>query len=148
MVGYLIPGCCSRRPQTSCGVWEGFRKKKVKIVLAALIVLLVATDGHTSDPWSKGDILREVAYEVLLVMDWKQTRYIANNPDKYHEVNPLLGTHPTASEVDRFMAAQALGHILVTHFLPSSWRPAWQWVSIGEKGNMVWLNYRIGIEFQ
>lgn len=41
---------------------------------------------------------------VLLVIDWRQTLVIARNPEKWHEVNPILGEHPSPARVHCWFA--------------------------------------------
>lgn len=36
---------------------------------------------------------------LMLVLDWKQTLVIARNPDKWREINPILGDHPSPLRV-------------------------------------------------
>lgn len=36
---------------------------------------------------------------VLLAIDWAQTLTIARTPQKWHEINPLLGPHPSVPRV-------------------------------------------------
>ncbi len=45
----------------------------------------------------------------LHVADTLQTRYIAANPQRFHELNPLLGRHPSGPRVLWTMAAIGAG---------------------------------------
>jgi hypothetical protein len=43
--------------------------------------------------------------EITLLIDWKQTRYISNHPEKFFEVNKFLGPHPSILSVDSYFTA-------------------------------------------
>jgi len=93
--------------------------------------------------WSKQEIGLEVAYTVLHVADWGQTRYIAGHPaeparskpfdgkrvepgtvrpakDGYEEINPILGRHPSKSKVDLYFGANLLAHWIIADLLPNN----------------------------
>jgi hypothetical protein len=77
-------------------------------------------------------------------VDWGQTRYISKH-QKYHEVNPLLGEHPTIGRVNRYMLVSGLTHVVVSDFLSPPWRERFQYVTIGLKASVVTYNYSVGI---
>jgi hypothetical protein len=62
----------------------------------------------------------EAAYLALHVADWGQTRNIAKHPDTWHETNPILGKHPSTSDVDRYFALTGLGHVALSKLLEDS----------------------------
>ena len=93
------------------------------IVLLALILLVSCANRK---PLTKSQIVGEVAWQVIHVIDWGQTLDIADNPDRYHEINPLIGRHPSRSKVNAYMAASALIHPVVTYFIPTEYR--WYWL--------------------
>jgi hypothetical protein len=113
-------------------------------VIAILFFFVVP--AHAADPWSDSDVNQEVAYMVVHTIDWGQTRYIANNPDKFYEKNSILGSHPSTQRVDGYFLAMALVHIGVAHILPSDWRSAFQYVTIGMETEQVRQNFNIGIK--
>ena len=45
----------------------------------------------------------------LLIMDWKQTRQIALHPEKWSEMNPILGKHPKTAKVDIYFSIVVIG---------------------------------------
>ena len=76
---------------------------------------------------------------VFLIVDWSQTRYIAKNPDKFYEMNPLLGKHPSVLRVNlHFFLALLLalipGYPIITFI--------WWAMEVA----LVVNNYRIGIK--
>lgn len=124
-----------------CGLW-----------LVALIALLSVTTAHAD--WNKDEIIAEVFWEILHVVDWGQTRYIATHPDEYREINPILGNHPSKREVDIYMACNAILHPIIVGLLPRrteifgyefSPRKIFQASSIMISGGLVAHNFSIGI---
>ena len=78
-------------------------------------------------------------------IDWAQTRKIANNPDDYHEHNPILGKHPSTGEVDVYFTASIAAHMAVSMVLPPEYRKWWQYVFIGVQAAAVGSNISIGL---
>ena len=109
-----------------------------------LALLLVSTSAQ-ADSWSREDTYRETAYLTLHTLDWAQTRNIARNPNKWHEQNAILGTHPSVSQVDRYFIATAALQFAVAYYLPTEYRKAFQYVTIGIEGGVVAHNFSIGI---
>lgn len=122
-----------------------------------MLVLLIGNPLAGADTWTQGDIAVEVLWQALHLVDWGHTRYIADNPDEYYEINPILGNHPDKSQVDIYMAASAFLHPLVTGLLPRKARilglelrprTIWQCISIGLSGGLVIHNFSIGIQMK
>jgi len=82
----------------------------------------------------------------LLITDWAQTRYIAENPDEYHEINPILGEHPSRSRVDNYFAASWLFNQIVVRELGDKNRRTYQSLVIGFELVMVHNNIGLGIK--
>ena len=99
-------------------------------ILFIILILLVAqygyARGYDKDEWTKSNTKLEATYFMLHIIDWRQTRYIAKNPDNFYEINPILGEHPSVEEVDRFAALSMLGHVTISYLLPKKWRKYWQ----------------------
>jgi transcriptional regulator with XRE-family HTH domain len=95
------------------------------VALLLLAALLFAPQAHAADPWDRTDLALAGAALTLKAVDFGQTRYVAQHPERFHECNPVLGKHPSESDVALFFAAGALTEIVVAHFLPAPWRKAW-----------------------
>ena len=52
---------------------------------------------------------------ICLVIDWCQTAYIANHPDKFFETNVLLGKHPSVLEVSIYFVIWIIAVILLSY---------------------------------
>ena len=111
-------------------------------------LLLLSSSAFAADEWTTGDTYCEVTFQVLNVIDWGQTRYIAKNLDRYYEKESawLIGTDPSTEAVDTFMLLTAVLHPVVSYVLPRGWRDTWQYVTIGMKLNNTIGNAQIGIK--
>jgi len=116
--------------------------------LILLLVLALPVTAHAFDPWSRQDVALETTWMILHVLDWGQTLDLADQPDRYHELNPILGRNPSRSQVNLYMAASALLHVGVTHVLPAKCRPWFQYVSIGVSGMCVINNFSVGLSIR
>lgn len=74
------------------------------------------------DAWSEDQLRMGAALAAVTVVDWAQTRYIADNPDRFHETNPIMGRHPSIGRVDRYFATSVLVGAVVLDALPSEYR--------------------------
>jgi len=113
-----------------------------------LLVLALPVTAHAFDPWSREDVALEVTWQALHLVDTIQTRQIALNPNKYYEMNPLLGSHPSEEKILIYMAMGTVIHALITHYLPKKCRPYFQGVTIGLSGACVVRNLQIGLEIR
>jgi len=116
----------------------------LRFVRAFLAVMVIFLCGCSSS-WTRGDTVRQGAFVALASADWRQTRTIADNPDRWYECNPVIGKHPTKSQVNRYFAATIIGHTMIAALLPKQWRSAWQYLGIGAEGAVVYLNWGEGI---
>jgi len=113
-----------------------------------IFALLLFSSSAFADPWRTEDTYREAAFQVLNVIDWGQTRYVAEHPDQFYEKESqqFIGQHPTTGRVDEYMAESAVLHYIVAYYLPQSWRTPFQYLTIGGKLNATIGNASIGIK--
>jgi hypothetical protein len=97
--------------------------------------------------WATEDTARQAASTALLVVDWKQTRYMAQHPERYREVDSrwVLGDHPSTARVDGYFAASAVMLGLGAWVLPPAWRRPMQYLFIGCEYQVISHNRSIGI---
>lgn len=112
-----------------------------------LILILLLASPALADEWTRADTYREVAYLALHCADWSQTLTIADNPQKWNETNPILGSHPSRGDVNTYFIATGLLHPVISYVLPRPWREVWQYGTIGLEVVVVGNNARIGIGF-
>lgn len=51
------------------------------------------------------------APQLALLGDWGQTLNIAQHGDRLHEMNPLLGLHPSTGSVNTYFGLASLGNL-------------------------------------
>lgn len=111
-------------------------------------------EQETVEPWkwfskfSDDDKTRQKVILATQIIDALQTRDIADKPDKYFEKNPLLGEHPSESDVNRYFAASMLGNYLLAKALPPKLRPWVQNGTIRLQGECITDNANLGIGFK
>jgi hypothetical protein len=126
----------------------------MKSIWIACTLLLAIASPTRADQWTKEDIILEATWEVLHMVDWGTTRNITKEEDNYYEHNPIIGSHPSTSQVDTYMALCALLHPVITRLLRKKartfgleWHPRgiWQAISISVSATCVVNNYSIGL---
>lgn len=109
-----------------------------------LVFLLLLGSGCAHDPWTKEDTARHVGYTVLHVIDWRQTKEIAGDPEHY-ELNFVLGKYPTQKEVDVWFIGTWIGMTGAAYLLPKEWRKALHYCGISVEAACVGLNYSMSL---
>jgi len=92
---------------------------------AALLVFLFGLFPslcEARDPWEGTDYVLVGATLAALAVDWGQTRHVAKNPERFDELNPVLGTTPSTKRVDAYFMGAMLGTVAVAHLLPRDYR--------------------------
>ncbi len=88
-----------------------------------LLFGLAIVSSKAADPWTTTDKALGTVALLATVVDWGQTRHIAKHPERFRETNPMLGEHPSVSDVNRHFAIAIVGGGLIAHFLPGEIRP-------------------------
>lgn len=101
-------------------------------------------DVHAAE-WTPADTKREIAVTIVRALDWGQTRYIAQHPDKFYERNPILGRHPSVNAVDTYFAVTTSIHWFMAKKLNSKNRKRFQYVFLVFGALNVANNYRVGV---
>lgn len=115
------------------------------------------TGYRVGQDWTIADTSRQGAFITLLAADYLNTRCIAKHPDEWRELNPILGSHPSVSDVDKYFAFTGTAHTLIAIFTPPTTkvfdftihpRRAWQhtWIVL-EAGTVAW-NMAAGIKYE
>jgi len=152
-------------PLDACrGVFNGFLLVAALSFLVVLLFLLVPRCSAeeprlkvsgSGEKWTTTDYALEGTWMALHILDWGTTLDITNHPDKYREMNPIMGSHPSRQTVNLYMGASALLHPVVSHYLPKKvtlfgeyeipLRTTFQAISIGVTGGCVINNFSIGL---
>lgn len=94
--------------------------------------------------WSSADTRRELGWQAVNIIDWKQTRVISKDT-KYEELNPLLGKYPSTRAVDNFFLVSTVLHSATSCALEPTNRRYWQYISLLFSSAAVINNRRLGI---
>lgn len=89
-----------------------------------------------------------VAMNAGFVLDWAQTRHIADHPEEWSEINTDLGIHPTTGEVNRYFLSYAIGVNALYFFTPDKLKPYLSSVYIIPRYDAVDKNYEAGIKLE
>ena len=120
----------------------------MKKTLIALILILFFSTPVLSDEWfpswTKEEILLQSAALALKTIDYGQTRYISQHPE-YHEMNPLMSSHPSLDEVNQYFLITAILQVAIAYALPHKWRKYWIGTQILVSGGFVLYNSSVGI---
>jgi len=104
--------------------------------------------------WTKQDVILEVIWEGINLIDIGTTLGVSNDPQHYEELNPVMGKHPNREMIWLYMGLSAVVHPAVTYFLPRKidlWgyeipaRTIFQGLTIGFSGACIVNNFRIGL---
>src|SRR3990167_8589015 len=105
----------------------------MKIYIFSIIILLIfVSNANAAEKWTKEDISYQVASNILLLADWKQTRWITKYSE---EANPLIG--------------ESIGNVntyFISHYIPE--RRTWQLTVICVESVSVGLNIMTGVRIE
>jgi len=132
-------------PKDALNVVRNAVQKTAWMAILWMVFVGVPSNSFAFDEWSKRDYTLQATWTVLHIVDWGQTLDIAKNSDKFHENNPFIGERPSVSKVNLYMGSSTIINPLITHVLPSKWRPYFQGLSIGVTTGCVVNNYRLGL---
>lgn len=93
-------------------------------LICTLLALTITSGCATTAKWDAGDKALGGALVAVNVIDWKQTRQIARNPDRWYEKNPTMRRHPSTSDVDTHFLAVVASELLIADLLD---HPARKW---------------------
>jgi hypothetical protein len=102
--------------------------------LIVLLILLFPFTALAADEWTRSEKAWEAAWQFTHGIDWLQTRYIAEHPDDYSEINPILGN-----------AEGAIIHPIISHYLHRKYRGVWQKFTFSASAACVGWNFSIGV---
>lgn len=138
---------------------------------AALIAMLWICQPALAEDWATKDTALLGGALGLMVVDWAQTRDLArqtqwNKPEcadagfrsapaavnaqcatvpVYREINPLLPSHPTTAQVDRYFALAMLGTAGLSYALPTRYRTYFLGTVLFLETVVVLHNHQIGL---
>ena len=112
-----------------------------------LTIFILSTLLCSCSSWTKADLTREGLWSAAHIIDWKQTRYAMEHPERFKELNPALGDHPSEGRINTFMGVTWIGHILISHLLKDK-KKDFQNITLGAKIAVNINNYYVGAEVE
>jgi hypothetical protein len=119
-----------------------------------IILLLIAGTVQAADKWTTQDKILETTWLAIHIIDYGTTLDTTNYGNRYREINPILGEHPSRDKIHIYMIGTAILHPIVTHYLPRKVkifgydfpaRTVFQSVTIGMSGGCVVQNLSVGL---
>lgn len=89
--------------------------------LIAFIFALICGSVNAQS-WTPEQKTLGAMYMTAHVIDWGQTRAIAKNPQRWVEMNPLIGPHPSLGRVNTYFALAPVIGYFALDALPSEHR--------------------------
>jgi hypothetical protein len=119
--------------------------KPLRLAIAAALLPLAGC--ATLPPDTRAE---EITYQSLAAIDATETLRTADEPARYHEMNPILGQHPAPGSVLGYFAVCGVAHYGITDLLVSEGAPhwlltTWESLGIGLESAMVIHNTSVGI---
>lgn len=112
----------------------------------AAVVLTASNTSFANDKWDNSDKALFATYTVVRAADMAQTINIARNPDRFHEMNPLLGRHPSEQKVIGFFIISHALIWLAADYMPPKARKLFLTGGIAIEAGFVANNSRLGIK--
>lgn len=121
-------------------------------VLLVAVLLLAPIVSLASEQWSTKDLWLLYLAEVAMAIDHQQTRSftqerLPNGEYRWHEMNPLLGKHPSAGRINTHFAVAMLAVPVVAYYLHGDDRTAFLSIILAVEAVNVARNYWIGVRF-
>ena len=111
-----------------------------------LLCAVFSTPTLAADPWTPQEQAAGVALGTLIVVDYLQTRQIAKHPDQYHEVNLILGQHPSLGKVNNYFAIASVLTYVIMDALPTEYRGWMLAAGITVEAVVVGSNFGLGLK--
>ena len=120
--------------------------RKLIIVLFLMCSNANALDleKYYKEPLTEKDKANVILFNVMQGIDMLQTLEIANNDD-YYEKNPILGKHPSETQVITYFIARGFAHYHATNMIPQKYRNLFHGYNIIYNYNVIKDNHELGI---
>ena len=120
----------------------------MRAILLSLL-LLIPSAAWAWEDWDRETKTMFVASSIAITADWATTRNMSGRYDEgYYEKNPILGKHPTTTEVDLYMIGMLVSNYFITDWLPKEYRMFYLGVRTISHGSAAHNNMQIGLRLQ
>jgi len=117
-----------------------------KIVFTFFLIYFLGVPIAQAE-WDKYDTSLMITSNLLLIIDWSQTRYIVKHPERFSEENPILGRHPSIGKVNTYFITSILVNSAVGYILPNPYRKYWFGIISGIELYTIGKNINCGVRF-
>lgn len=107
-------------------------------------VILFSFSQSLADDWNTTDEILFASYTISSVIDYFQTNYIFEHPEKHHEWNPIIKNNKKCF-IPLYFAGRIIGTRLLSNWLPKH-RRAILLLSLSASSMMVGHNITVGIK--
>ena len=114
--------------------------------LTTWIFIALLVSSCATWKWTKENTALEAVNFSANVVDYLQTKRIANNPDKWYEKNHFLGKYPNVGRVNTIFPLLYLAKLTLSIATPNPYRYYLQGLWIGISGETIRENYNKGIK--
>jgi Na+-transporting NADH:ubiquinone oxidoreductase subunit NqrD len=111
-------------------------------IIAAFVLIIILLK---QDAIRLQDLVLEILVSFTLFLDYRQTLDISNH-DNLHEINKVLGLHPTDIEISLYFAFCTVSIALAVYVLPSSYRVFLQLLIIVLELFVINSNRKLGLK--
>ena len=119
---------------------------KLKKTIPAILLATFISVPANAEPMSKIDWAFQGVAATTIILDWRQTRNIVDNPNKFYEINPMLSKYPHKDKIDAYFLGSLIGNTVIARLLPNPYRRIWQIITIGYESGFIIHNVRLGVK--
>ena len=113
------------------------------------LLMLIPSTAWAWEDWDRETKTMFVASSIAITADWATTRDMTGRYDEgYYELNPILGSYPTRTEVDLYMIGMLVTNYFITDWLPKEHRIFYLGVRTITHGSAAHNNAQIGLRLR
>jgi hypothetical protein len=102
-------------------IWESVKNYIAVGLIILIVILLCSSCAHidiSPRPWTKDEKMLGAIYIGLHGANAYTTERHQDSPDRYHEVNPALGKHPSDRDIAVYFSVTGIIGLTAAHFMP------------------------------
>ena len=106
--------------QTQCPYcWLPFRKATAYIAISLLLFSIGCSHFKLHPrPWKKEEKVAAGFFVGAHIVNAYSTKRHQDYPDRFYEINPILGRHPSKGKIGIYFSLSGIGTLLIAHFYP------------------------------
>jgi len=119
----------------------------IAIFAIMLIVTVITMSSSKAGDMDKGNFKREAVWQLLNIIDWRQTRVVQKD-SRFYEGGWILDKNPTMNQVNGYFLTMAFIHFGAINLLPKAWKKPVEMGMLTIKTGTVLHNYSVGVRFE